>query len=134
MDVYGNTSVTLAVIAILGSTVGALVYVIKFMFNKVIPMLEQQIKVTGKLLTATSNNTSATKSADEYLRQRNGRDAEKHQELLEVTKEIPLTLQRIADTQAESIIKAIKIKEQHVEHQHVEISSVEHEDIKKLVK
>lgn len=65
----------LAIIAILASTVGALIYVIKYMFDKILPILESMQK-------SVDRNTEATKSNDEYLRYRNGRDNEMHEQVL----------------------------------------------------
>lgn len=80
----------------------------------------------NRLTLATQKNTEATKSADVYLRQRNGRDIEKHTELLKATEEIPKTMQKIADEQAVALLQAIQnqeVKEQRVEHQTVKEQS-----------
>jgi len=71
-------------------------------------------------VSAINKNTRVTKSADEYLRQRNGRDTEAHKETLKAIKEVPDTLREIAEAQQAAIIKAVRIGQQHVEHQHVE--------------
>ncbi len=72
-------------------------------------------KSLNKLTAATEKNTDATKSADAYLKQRNGRDIEKHTELLKATQAIPRTLKRIAADQAVAIIRAVKVDHQYVE-------------------
>lgn len=108
-----NDAGLLAALGIVSACVGGLIWVIKTMFSKIIPALEA-------LTNATRQNTSATKAADRYLKQRNGRDIEKHAELLEATQAIPTTMQRIADAQADAILKAVEIKEQHVEFQRVD--------------
>jgi hypothetical protein len=77
-----------------------------------------------KLSVATDKNTQATKSADTYLKQRNGRDIEKHHELLVATQAIPTALKQIADDQAAAIIQAVNV-EQNVTKQHVETQVVE---------
>lgn len=64
-----ESTVLLAALAIVASCVGVLVWVIKHMFTKILPLLE-------KINKNTELNTQATKRADEYLRERNGRDAE----------------------------------------------------------
>lgn len=110
-------SSNLAVIAILATTVGALVWVIKYLFTKVVPALDG-------LKQSTEANTQATKAADQYLRERNGRDSEHHTESLKAIQAIPPTLQKIADEQAQAIIKAVTVQEQHVEHQYVEKETV----------
>lgn len=102
------------VVAVLGTAVGALIWVIKFMFNKLVPMIEG-------LTTSTSANTKATKAADTYLRERNGRDNEVHKEVIKSIKEIVPTMQRIADSSVQAVVDNIsRIPEQRVEHQHVE--------------
>lgn len=77
-------------------------------------------KALNKLSEATVKNTRATQSADTYLKQRNGRDIEKHTELLKATQAIPKTLEHIADAQAKAIIDGVTLRSQHVEVQHVE--------------
>ncbi len=74
----------------------------------------------NRLIISTDQNTMATTSADTYLKQRNGRDIEKHAELLKATEAIPITLRKIATDQSKAIIKAVTIQDQHVEHQHVD--------------
>jgi len=110
-----------AVIGVLSLAVGALIWVIKFMFTKLLPTIEG-------LTTATRANTSATKSADTYLRQRNGRDIEKHEELLKATEAIPQKMQKIADTQAKTLIENLKkLPAQNIEHQHVKDQTIENQ-------
>jgi DNA-binding protein Fis len=91
----------------------ALVWIIKSLFKYILPAIEG-------LTEATQHNTSATKSADAYLQQRNGRDIEKHAELLAATREIPVVMQQIADNQSEAILHAVNIKNQHVDNQYVD--------------
>lgn len=86
---------------------------------------EEVARALNTLTNATLKNTEATSSADAYLKQRNGRDIEKHTELLKATKAIPATLKKIADDQAIAIIKAVKIERQYVEHSHVEHETVQ---------
>ena len=110
----GNSAVTLAVVAILATCVGGLLWIIKYMFNKFVPMVEENNK-------AIMANTEATKNADKYLRERNGNDAEKHEELIKATQDIPVKMQEIADHQAKSLVASLKeVKEQHVSHQQVD--------------
>lgn len=77
---------------------------------------------------ALKGNTLATKNADSYLRERNGRDAKSHIETLEAIKTIPTTMQEIADAQAKAIVAAVEVKEQHVEHQHIDTSVTDKKD------
>jgi hypothetical protein len=58
----------LAIIGILASTVGALIWVIKYMFDKILPILEG-------LKTSVELNTIQTKENEEYLKKRNGSDS-----------------------------------------------------------
>lgn len=81
--------VTIAVVGVLATCVGGLLWIIKFMFNKTVPIVD-------KLAMATAANTRATKSADKYLRDRNGRDSERHQELLTG---IHAIVQKLEDTE-----------------------------------
>lgn len=109
-----NDAVMLAALGIVSACVGGLIWVIKRMFNDILPVLRE-------LIISTQKNTDATQSADTYLRQRNGRDIEKHAELLAATQAIPATLEHIAKAQTTAIISAVQVKDQHVEHQHVDI-------------
>ena len=116
-----DSAVTLAIVGILGTCVAGLIWVIKTMFNKIIPLVENGNKSIEKMVLMIKINTDATKSADQYLKDRNGRDAQKHEELIEVTKEIPIKMQEIADLQAKTLLVNIqKIKEQKVETQTIE--------------
>lgn len=108
-----NDAGLLAALGIVSACVAGLIWVIKRMFNDILPALDG-------LKAATISNTRATKTADQYLRDRNGRDVEKHAELLKATQEIPKVMQEIADNQAQAIISAVDVKEQHVEHQHID--------------
>lgn len=112
-----NSPELLAALGIVSACVAGLIWVIKRMFNDILPALDG-------LKAATQSNTSATKSADEYLRERNGRDNEHHAATLKAINAVPTTLQKIADDQAKAIIKAVTVEkqsvnEQTVAHQHV---------------
>lgn len=87
------------------------------MFNDIVPAL-------NGLRKATEQNISATKSADIYLRERNGRDNEHHQAVLESINAIPDTLRNIADDQQKAIIKAVKVSKQNVTEQKVEHQTI----------
>lgn len=108
-----NDAGLLAALGIVSACVAALVWVIRFMFGRLVPMIEELIKNTAA-------NTSITESADKYLRDRNGRDSEHHKATLSAINKIPTTMKKIADAQAKAIIKAVDIREQHVEHQHID--------------
>jgi CHASE2 domain-containing sensor protein len=117
-----NDAGLLAALGIVSACVAGLIWVIKRMFNDILPALNHLTK-------ATVQNTEATKSADTYLKQRNGRDIEKHAELLLATQAIPTTLQQIADEQAKAIISAMEVREQHVAFQTVNQSMVKDETV-----
>src|ERR1039458_2443123 len=88
-DNSAYTVLAIAVVGVLATCVGALVWVIKFLFQKLLPAFDQQTKVTGRLVTATAANTKATRNADTYLRSRNGRDAEFQKENLKALRAVP---------------------------------------------
>lgn len=116
-----DATVTLAVVGVLATCVGGLLWVLKFVFSKLLPRFDKGNEVMATLVSATKTNTEITKNADIYLRQRNGLDDINHAELIKVTKAIPVKMQRIADSQAKALSVSLKkIKEQHVEHAHVD--------------
>lgn len=106
-------------VAVLGTCVAGFIWVIKKMFNDIIPAL-------SSLTKATAANTRATKTADKYLRDRNGRDATSHKELMRAVEAIPTKMQKIADTQATTLVENLeKLPAQNIEHQHVQEQKVE---------
>ena len=121
------------VVSILGLTVGALIWVIKFMFNKLIPRLDKGNEAIGKLVVATNKNMGVIKSADTYLRDRNGRDAttaqllvdttiSTHHETIKAIKSLQDSMSKTAVTTAKTLLKAPL--DQHVEHQDVRVQTV----------
>jgi len=108
-----NEAVMIAALGIVASCVAGLLWVIKFMFNKMIPAID-------KLSDTTVANTRATQSADRYLRERNGRDSEFHKSTLKAIKAIPTKMQIIADNQAITLLENLKKQPiQNIEHQNV---------------
>jgi len=122
-----EATVIISIIAILGTTTGALIWIIKHLFEKIYPVLD-------KLVVATETNTQATISSETYLRQRNGRDIEFHKEMMAKIQAIPTKvdeqtgvlakeLKRVGDLTAERIAQAKEsethqtVVEQNVEHQ-----------------
>lgn len=110
-------AVALASIALLGTCIAFLIWLIKL-------MLGDGKEILQNLASNIQNNTKATKAADKYLKDRNGRDSEFHKETLIALQAIPKKMQDIADTQAEAIVKALKkqptqVQEQKVLHQTV---------------
>lgn len=55
-------------------------------------------KALNQLTKATNNNTTATKAADSYLKQRNGRDNERHAEDIKIQKTMVEEMKKIPDT------------------------------------
>jgi len=78
-----NEASTIAIVGILGSCVAALIWIIKYLFDSFKPALD-------KLVEVTHANTEATKNADAYLQQRNGRDIEFHKEIMAKLQAIPV--------------------------------------------
>ena len=95
-----ETTVLLAALAIVSACVGSLVWVIKHLFTEILPVINNLVKVTER-------NTQATKSADIYLRERNGRDNHFHTEVMEALNAI------------KEQSKNQQVAEQTVEHQTV---------------
>lgn len=89
MQPTDNTAVTIAVVGVLATCVGGLLWVIKFMFTKLLPIIDKNANATDKLVAVTKQNTKQIKIADEYQRHRNGRDNEMHKELIHAIAEIP---------------------------------------------
>lgn len=112
-----NDAGLIAALGIVSACVAGLIWVIKKMFNDIVPAL-------NGLKRATEQNTSATKSADTYLRERNGRDNEHHTAVLASINEIPATMKKIADAQSSAIIEAVNVKKQSVAEQRVEHQTV----------
>jgi len=95
-----ESTVLLAALAIVSACVALLGWVIKFLFTKILPVIENLVKVTEL-------NTEATKSSDTYLRERNGRDIHFHENIMKSL----LVIQEGAKNQ--------QVAEQTVEHQTV---------------
>ena len=100
-----ESTVLLAALGIVATCVGVLVWLIKFMFERIIPAIDGFKEITDATLRATIANTEATKSADTYLRERNGRDNIFHKEVMDELREIKKNHSRQT------------VGEQHVEHQ-----------------
>lgn len=82
-----SEQIVLAIVAILATTVGALIWVIKYMFDKILPILES-------LRDSVEENTKQTKSNDEYLRERNGRDSKMWVEVRDSLRALHSTIER----------------------------------------
>lgn len=119
----------IAIVTVLGSAVAGLIWVIQFLFSKLLPAIEDLQGMVANGNELTKANTSATKSADRYLRGRNGRDAKQHAELVKATQAIPITMRKIADEQADALKKALTdLPAQHVGAQNVDKQTVGQQD------
>jgi len=99
-----ESTVLLAALTLVSLCVTALVWVIKFLFTKMMPVIE-------KLVTVTELKTEATKSFDSYLRERNGRDIHFH----------------------ENIMKSLLIIQEGAKNQQVAEQTVEHQVVNKQI-
>ena len=109
-----NDASLLAALAIVSTCVLALVWVIKHLFTSIIPALDGLNKVTEL-------NTKATKMADAYLRERNGRDIEFHTELMASMNAIPEQIKDTAKITAKELVKIqANLPAQNIENQHVD--------------
>ena len=106
-----ETTVLLAALAIVSACVAALVWVIKFLFTEILPVIRNNVTITEKLIVSTEMNTEATKSSDAYLRERNGRDIHFHENIMKSL----VAIQEQAKNQ--------QVAEQTVEHQVVNSQS-----------
>lgn len=91
-----QNAVTLAVIGILATCVGGLLWIIKFMFTKLLPAIDGLTK-------ATVSNTRAASASTRYLKKRNGRDGEMHKELIKAVGAIPEQIVATANVTAKQL-------------------------------
>jgi len=108
-----DSAIIISIVGILATVVGALIWIIKYLFTAFMPVMD-------RLVTATELNTQATRSADEYLRQRNGRDNEFHNEVIQKLTKISTEITQTAATTAKVLAKnstTQEVREQTVEHQ-----------------
>jgi hypothetical protein len=73
-----NSAVTIAVVGVLATCVGGLLWVIKFMFTKLLPIIEKGAKSTETLIEATNRNTKEVKN-----------NAAAHKQLVKAIDKIP---------------------------------------------
>lgn len=132
-----DQSVALSAIGVVITAVGALVWIVKFLMVEMRKSIDHNTssyqdvaRVLGKLSISTDKNTRATMSADAYLRKRNGRDNEHHKLVLEGLEAIPTTMKKIADDQANAIIRAVVKERKVIKDQRVVRQTVEHEVVK----
>src|ERR1039458_6738853 len=88
-DNSAYTVLAVAVVGVLASCVGGLIWVIKTMFNQIIPLIENGNKTLIKVDASQKANIRATKANTIYLHERNGRDAEFQKENIEAIRAVP---------------------------------------------
>lgn len=116
-----STAPLLAALAIVSACVASLVWTIKYLFSQFKPVLDG-------LVISAQENTNATRNADQYLRQRNGRDMEFHTEVMIALQDIPVQQAKQAEIVAKELkrvgdMTAAKLKvvgDQTIVHQSVE--------------
>lgn len=118
-----DNGVALAAIAIVGTTVGALIWIVKFLMMQMRRSLDKNTSAQLKVV-------QATESHDRYLKDRNGRDMEVHNELLTQMKEnrsIFYSTEKRRTQEFEAIMEAIPktIKKQEVANQVVQVAHVD---------
>jgi hypothetical protein len=91
-----DSTVPLAALGTVSLLAGALIWIIKYLFTSIMPVL-------NATLEATKANTDATKSADTYLRERNGRDISSWKQNTEFHKTV---LKGITDVSMQSKMRA----------------------------
>jgi len=116
-----NDAVTLAIVALLGTLIAGAIWVIKYLFGSFKPVLDS-------LVDSTRANTEATKSADAYLKQRNGRDIEFHTEIMKELRFNSSEIKRVGDLGAERLMEMKKSKK-HQPVQVVDEQTVIHQTI-----
>lgn len=119
-----DSAVALAALGIVSVLCAALIWILKYVFKELKPAL----LVVSK---SVDHNTAATKAADKYLRERNGRDNEFQIENIAAIRAIPTTMQGIADAQKEAIIRAVTVKNLDAKNAHVGTMIVDHKEDKK---
>lgn len=92
-----DSAATIAIVGVLSATVGALIWIIKYLFTEFKPALDTLIKLSAENIKNTAQNTETTRSADLYLRERNGRDNAFHSEVMASLKDIPIQAKAQAD-------------------------------------
>lgn len=125
-----ESAVLIAALGVVSACVGGLIWIIKFLFEKLLPRIDEGNVALSHLAKATDQNTRATKAADAYLRDRNGRDAEHakvslentnrtHKELIAAIAEIPAQIIATADVTAKALhnLPAQQVKKQEVQTQ-----------------
>ncbi len=127
-----NNTVALAAIGVLGTAVVALAAVANYALKRLGGDLREHTKAAIQQTASNEKVGEFISSSEQYLRDRNGRDAEIHKEMMvqiqattDAVKEVPKMLDKVAKTSVKTIIRSFgDIPEQHVEHQHVEIAEL----------
>jgi hypothetical protein len=101
-----NALITSGVVAILASCVAGLLWIIKFLFTRLIPRLDKGNEVMEGLVEATKLNTRAVKSADDSRRIVRTRDTKIAEQLIKTTKESHDTMIKAVQDIPTQIIKS----------------------------
>jgi len=124
-----NDAALLAALGIVATISGALVWIIKYLFNTFKPVMDELVK-------STQANTEATISADTYLKQRNGRDIEFHTEIMNKLQDIPNKAARAAEVVAEELkrvgdltAETLEQSKHDLSHQTIKEQTVEHQTV-----
>lgn len=113
----GNaTSIIIALIAVIGTMGGAIIWFAKWAMNNFSRDLKAHTQAADKNTTSNNKLARAVDNFDAYLRERNGRDAEIHKELINMQKGIvdavgtlPDAMQKVADASSVQVIQALKV-------------------------
>jgi len=118
-----ESTVHLAALAIVSACVTGMIWIVKFMFEKLLvrmdrgnELMDNNNKLLIELQLSTQKNTKATESADQYLRDRNGRDAKIHEKQMETAHTLHKELINAINTTSNTITKT----EQNIETQNVQ--------------
>jgi len=90
-----DTAMAIGVVGVLGTCVGGFIWVIKFMFGKLVPAIDALTEASENTTKSSNANVRATQAATAYLKLRNGRDAEFQKENVTAIRAIP---QQIIDS------------------------------------
>lgn len=89
-----DAPVILAILGVLGTCVGGLIWVIKRLFERVVPAMDNISIALEKLSTSTESNTRAIKAADTYLQKRNGATDKHHANVTKAVKAVSDTVNK----------------------------------------
>ena len=76
-----SEQIVLAIVGILATTVGTLIWVIKYMFDRLLPVI-------NLLKDSVDENAKQTKANKDYLMERNGKDSHAWRETMQAIHEL----------------------------------------------